>query len=73
MFSFSWRKLIATIGFFLAGGALTYYFYHRESTSPNTKPPKLADLTNVLSGPQGDDGAKGSEEAQAHHESASPH
>ena len=70
MFSFSWRKLIATIGFFLAGGALTYYFYHRESTSPNTKPPKLEDLTNVVSGPGA---SSGDEEAQAHHESASPH
>lgn len=64
------RRLIATIGFLIAGGLATYYFYTRESTSPNKKPPKLEDLTNVVSGPRKD---KGSEEAQAHHESKSPH
>lgn len=64
------RRLIATIGFLIAGGLATYYFYTRESTSPNKKPPKLEDLTNVVSGPGA---SSGDEEAQAHHESKSPH
>ena len=71
MSNFPWGRLVATIAVLLGLGGATYYFYSRESTSANKKPPKLQDLTNIVSGPRDTDVTEAAK--QAIHESKSPH